>query len=64
MVNGAAGYFGIQAEPDPEPKQALFTRSDQYSFVLAGIPSLHIKYGNKTADGGNNLNDLVGSMEG
>jgi hypothetical protein len=59
QVNEAAGYFGIEVEPDPEPKQARFTRSDQYSFVLAGIPALHIKYGNKTADGKNNLNELV-----
>ena len=27
--------------------------------MLNGIPALHIKYGNKTADGKNNLNDLV-----
>ncbi len=59
QVNQAAGYLGIAVEPDPEPKQARFTRSDQYSFVLAGIPALHIKYGNKTADGKNNLNEQV-----
>ncbi|MXV15331.1 M28 family peptidase [Hufsiella ginkgonis] len=58
-VDQAAGYFGITVEPDPEPKQARFTRSDQYSFVVAGIPALHVKYGSKTADGKNNLNDLV-----
>jgi hypothetical protein len=27
--------------------------------VLEGIPALHIKYGAKTADGKNNLNDFV-----
>ena len=59
QVTEAASYFGISVEPDPEPKQARFTRSDQYSFVLAGIPALHIKYGSKTADGKNNLNDIV-----
>jgi len=59
QVDQAAGYLGISIEPDPEPKQARFTRSDQYSFVLQGIPALHIKYGNKTADGKNNLNDMV-----
>ncbi len=59
QVDQAAGYLGISVEPDPEPKQARFTRSDQYSFVLQGIPALHIKYGNKTADGKNNLNDIV-----
>lgn len=59
QVNQAAGYLGLGVEPDPEPKQARFTRSDQYSFVVNGIPALHIKYGSKTADGKNNLNDFV-----
>lgn len=59
QVGQAADYLGISVEPDPEPKQARFTRSDQYSFVLQGIPALHVKYGNKTADGKNNLSDIV-----
>jgi hypothetical protein len=59
QVDAAAGYLGLSVEPDPEPKQARFTRSDQYSFVVNGIPALHIKYGSKTADGKNNLNDFV-----
>lgn len=58
-VAQAAEYMGLDVEPDPEPKQARFTRSDQYSFVLEGIPALHVKYGAKTADGKNNLNDFV-----
>ncbi|OKS87124.1 M28 family peptidase [Mucilaginibacter polytrichastri] len=58
-VAQAAAYLGLDVEPDPEPKQARFTRSDQYSFVLEGIPALHVKYGAKTADGKNNLNDFV-----
>jgi hypothetical protein len=60
QVNEAAAYLGISVEPDPEPKQSRFTRSDQYSFVVEGIPALHVKYGNKTADGKNNLADIVG----
>lgn len=59
QVAEAAGDLGLGIEDDPEPKQARFTRSDQYSFVLAGIPALHIKYGSKTADGKNNMNDIV-----
>ncbi|MCR8559013.1 M28 family peptidase [Mucilaginibacter sp. BJC16-A38] len=59
QVDEAAGYLGLGVEPDPEPKQARFTRSDQYSFVVNGIPALHIKYGSKTADGKNNLNEFV-----
>ncbi|SEB22014.1 M28 family peptidase [Pedobacter hartonius] len=59
QVDQAAACLGLTVEPDPEPKQARFTRSDQYSFVLAGIPALHIKYGSKTPDGRNNLTELV-----
>jgi Zn-dependent M28 family amino/carboxypeptidase len=55
----AATYLGLTVEADPEPEQNRFIRSDQYSFVVQGIPALHIKYGNKTADGKNNLSQVV-----
>ncbi|WP_046245534.1 M28 family peptidase [Hymenobacter terrenus] len=58
-VTRACAYMAIDLEQDPEPEQNRFIRSDQYSFVTAGIPALHIKYGNKTADGRNNLNQQV-----
>ncbi|WP_181303981.1 M28 family peptidase [Rufibacter sp. XAAS-G3-1] len=58
-VANAAGYLGISVEADPEPDQNRFIRSDQFSFVSQGIPALHIKYGNKTKDGQNNLNKQV-----
>ncbi|OOG70585.1 M28 family peptidase [Algoriphagus sp. A40] len=47
-VKFAADYLGLDIEADPEPEQNRFVRSDQYSFVVSGIPALHIKYGNKT----------------
>jgi hypothetical protein len=47
-VQFAAGHLGLEVEKDPEPEQNRFVRSDQYSFVMNGIPALHIKYGNKT----------------
>ncbi|MBY0479547.1 MAG: M20/M25/M40 family metallo-hydrolase [Chitinophagaceae bacterium] len=47
-VQFAADYLGLDIEKDPEPEQGRFVRSDQYSFVMNGIPALHIKYGNKT----------------
>lgn len=59
VVDKAAGYMDMTVEPDPEPDQNRFVRSDQYSFVVHGIPALHIKYGARTPDGKNNLNDLV-----
>ncbi|PKV62818.1 M28 family peptidase [Pontibacter ramchanderi] len=55
----AAQHLGMVVEDDPEPEQMRFIRSDQYSFVMQGIPALHIKYGNKTKDGRNNLNKQV-----
>ncbi|GAB3650847.1 M20/M25/M40 family metallo-hydrolase [Hymenobacter agri] len=58
-VQRACAYMGIALENDPEPEQNRFIRSDQYSFVTAGIPALHLKYGNKTADGKNNLSEEV-----
>ncbi len=47
-VQFAANYLGLEIEADPEPEQNRFVRSDQYSFVVNGIPALHIKYGNKS----------------
>lgn len=59
QVKEAADYLDLAIEEDPEPEQNRFVRSDQYSFVSQGIPALHIKYGNKTADGKNNLSEMV-----
>ncbi len=47
-VKFAANHLGLDVEKDPEPAENRFVRSDQYSFVMNGIPALHIKYGNKT----------------
>ena len=35
--------FGVKALPDPEPERKRFIRSDQYSFIRRGIPSLAFK---------------------
>jgi len=59
QVAEACRYLDISLEADPEPEQNRFIRSDQYSFVAQGIPALHIKYGNQTGDGKNNLNVQV-----
>ncbi|MBF9252737.1 M28 family peptidase [Pontibacter sp. 172403-2] len=59
QVAQASRYLGLEVETDPEPEQNRFIRSDQYSFVTQGIPALHIKYGNKTPDGRNNLDVQV-----
>ena len=58
-VQRAARTLRLSIEPDPEPTQNRFIRSDQYSFVVQGVPALHIKYGNRTADGRNDLSATV-----
>ncbi len=40
-----AKEFDLPILPDPTPEQRRFIRSDQYSFIRAGIPSLAFKFG-------------------
>ncbi len=58
-VKFAANYLGLEVEKDPEPNENRFVRSDQYSFVMNGIPALHIKYGTKTNIPGFDLTAFV-----
>ena len=46
----AAQDIGLSLSPDPWPEQALFTRSDHYSFVKQGIPSVFLVPGLQSAD--------------
>jgi len=41
-VNLAASRLGLRVVPDPTPEQVVFVRSDQYSFVRHGVPSVFI----------------------
>lgn len=41
----AAESSSVKVEPDPEPAQNIFVRSDQYSLVRAGVPSLFVEIG-------------------
>ncbi|HEX7283095.1 MAG TPA: M28 family metallopeptidase [Vicinamibacterales bacterium] len=50
-VTKAAAKMGIGIGEDPIPEQVLFIRSDHYSFVRQGVPSLFIKSGFQTGDG-------------
>ena len=40
-----AKALGVAPEPDPEPKRNVFIRSDQYSFIRRGVPSIALKVG-------------------
>jgi hypothetical protein len=44
-ARAAAAQFGLPIFPDPIPEQNRFIRSDQYSFIREGIPSLAFKFG-------------------
>jgi Zn-dependent M28 family amino/carboxypeptidase len=45
MVTQVAQARGIRVQPDPEPLRNGFVRSDQYSFIRAGVPALAMKVG-------------------
>jgi len=49
-VAKAAEKIGLELSPDPMADQALFTRSDHYSFVKQGIPAVFLVPGFKSAD--------------
>jgi len=44
-IREAAKEYGVQVQADKEPDQNRFIRSDQYSFIREGIPSLAFKFG-------------------
>jgi hypothetical protein len=44
-VRAAAKELGVEVQTDREPEQNRFIRSDQYSFIRRGIPSLAFKFG-------------------
>ncbi len=44
-VRVVARELGVEVQTDREPEQNRFIRSDQYSFIRRGIPSLAFKFG-------------------
>jgi Zn-dependent M28 family amino/carboxypeptidase len=46
----AAAVTGVEATADQQPEQNWFRRSDQYSFVRRGIPSLFLRMGTKAVN--------------
>ena len=46
-VARAAQKMGLSLSPDPLPSEGLFTRSDHYSFVKQGVPSIFLITGFK-----------------
>jgi Peptidase family M28 len=44
-ASAVAKSLGVAPEADPEPKRNIFIRSDQYSFIRRGVPSIALKVG-------------------
>lgn len=44
-VRAIGSKMRIRVQPDPEPSRNVFIRSDQYSFVLHGVPSVMLDFG-------------------
>lgn len=44
-AQAVSAHMGLPLAPDPLPDRNSFIRSDQYSFVQAGIPALAFKFG-------------------
>ena len=44
-VKAAAAADGVDVQPDQEPAENRFIRSDQYSFIRRGVPALAFKFG-------------------
>jgi len=44
-VLDVARGFVLRVVGDPEPERNLFIRSDQYSFIRRGVPSIYLKFG-------------------
>jgi Zn-dependent M28 family amino/carboxypeptidase len=47
LVEDTARRFSLVIQPDPEPEQGHYYRSDHFSFARAGIPSFSISQGNE-----------------
>ena len=51
VLDAAAKEAGVEQSPDPFPEDVVFVRSDQYAFISAGIPSVYLEGGMRSADG-------------
>lgn len=50
VVEAAARDIGVRVSKDPFPEEAVFVRSDQFSFVRQGIPAIYLDGGVEAVD--------------
>jgi Zn-dependent M28 family amino/carboxypeptidase len=58
-AEAAARASGFVVSPDPDPAQVFFIRSDQYSFVKRGVPSVFANVGWRDAQGSIDKNKAI-----
>jgi hypothetical protein len=58
VARSAIAAQGYKLSPDPTPEQVSFVRSDQFSFIRQGIPSLVITGGYRSRDASIDLENL------
>jgi hypothetical protein len=51
LISDAIAAEGFALTPDPMPEEVIFIRSDQYSFVKQGVPSVFLVPGFTSTDG-------------
>jgi Zn-dependent M28 family amino/carboxypeptidase len=59
VVKDVAQHMDLEVSPDPLPEDNIFIRSDQFSFVKQGVPSVLISAGFKTVDPSLNGREIV-----
>jgi hypothetical protein len=57
-VQQASESLGMKMIPDPYPEQSNFTRSDHYSFVEQGIPSVYLNTGTSSFNPDDNVEEI------
>ena len=62
VVRDAVARAGLTLGPDPLPQENLFVRSDQYSFVKQGVPSVYLIPGFTAVDPDVKGGELVGTF--
>jgi Zn-dependent M28 family amino/carboxypeptidase len=45
LLKKVAATEGVEVQPDPAPERNVFIRSDQYSFIKQGVPSIFFSFG-------------------
>ena len=62
IVERSTSLLGLKIDEDHLPEEVRFVRSDNYSFVKAGIPALRMKFGIQTKDSPTGLDSAISHM--